>query len=322
MNVRKLNVIPFAAALLLAAGGALAQAWPTKPIKLVVPFPPGGSSDTLARIFADGLSTRLGQPVIPENKPGANTIVGTEFVATQAPDGYTLFLCTPGVPINPSLYKVRYDPEKSFTFVSLLASLPLILVTHPDVPVKSMKDVVDLAKSRPGELTYASYGMGSASHLAGELVKAMTGAEMLHVPFKGSSAAVTEVIAGRASMSFTTIPMVVPFIKAGRVKPIGVTSLERVDIVKDQPTLAEAGLPGFEVLSWNGLCGPAGLPKEMVQRLHKAVVEIVAAPESRKKLVDGGYVVKGSTPAEFQAFVAAEVRKWGKLVREANVKAD
>ncbi|HET9651910.1 MAG TPA: tripartite tricarboxylate transporter substrate binding protein [Usitatibacter sp.] len=309
-------------ALALCAGvAAAAEPWPAKPVKLVVPYPPGGSTDGLARIFADGLGSRLGQPVIIENKPGAATVIGTDYVAAQAADGYTLLLCTPGLAINPSVYPVHYDPEKSFTYVTLLASLPLILVAHPDVPVANVNDVVALAKSKPGEISYTTYGMGSAAHLAGELLHQMTGAKMLHVPFKGSSPAVTEVIAGRANLSFTTVPMVVPMIKAGRVKPVGVTTAQRLDVLKDVPTIAES-LPGFEVVSWNGLCAPAGVSHEIVERLNKASNEVVNAPESRARLVDQGYVVAGGTPEQFRAFVMAEVRKWSKLIREANVKME
>lgn len=319
------RLVAIAAASCLALGAwpvAAADAWPTKPIKLIVPYPPGGSTDTLARIVADGLSTRLGQPVVPENKPGAATIIGTEYAAAQPPDGYTLLLCTPGLPINPSLYKVNYDPQKSFTFVSLLVSLPLILVAHPEVPVKNVSDVIALAKSKPGEIAYTSYGMGSAAHLAGELFSTMSGTQFLHVPFKGSSPAVMEVIAGRAQLSFTTIPMVVPQIKAGRVKPIAVTSQQHVDIVKDVPTISESGLPGFEVIAWNGLCGPAGLSQEIVDRLHKATHEILSQPESRARIADAGYVIADTSPAEFRAFVRSEEAKWSKLIQEAHVKVN
>ena len=317
--------IPFllvAAFAALAAAPAMADAWPSKPIKFVVPFTPGGSADTLARIFAEGLAARLGQPVIAENKPGANTIIATEYTASQPPDGYTIFLCTPALPINPSLYKVRYDPDKSFTYVSLLASVPLILVAHPEVPAANVKEVVALARAKPGDLAFTTYGLGSAAHLAGELLQAMTGTKMLHVPFKGSSPAVTEVVAGRAQLSFTTIPMVVPMINAGRVKAIGVTSAERVDIVKGVPTLAESGVPGYDVVSWNGLCGPAGMPKEIVDRIYKAVADTAAAPQSRARLVEAGYVVVASKPEQFKALVAGEVRKWGKLIKENNIKAE
>ncbi len=320
---RMLTALAAAAGLAAVASPALgADAWPSKPIKLIVPYPPGGSTDTLARILADGLTSRLGQPVVPENKPGAATIIGTEYAAAQAPDGYTLLLCTPGLPINPSLYKVNYDPEKSFTFVSLLVSLPLILIANPEVPVKSVSDVIALAKAKPGEVAYTSYGMGSAAHLAGELFSTMSGTQFLHVPFKGSSPAVMEVIAGRAQLSFTTIPMVVPQIKAGRVKPIAVTSQQHVDIVKDVPTISESGLPGFEVIAWNGLCGPAGLAQDIVERLHKATNEILTQPESRARIADAGYVIANTTPAEFRAFVRSEQAKWSKLIQEAHVKVN
>jgi len=305
--------------LLLACSIAFAESWPARPVKLVVPYPPGGSSDMLARIFADGLSAQLGHPVIVENKGGAATIIGTEYVAAQHPDGYTLLLCTPGLAINPSLYDVHYDPGRSFTYVNMLAALPLILVAHPDLPAGNIDELVALAKSNPGALSYSSYGMGSASHIAGELLQQMTGAKMLHIPFKGSSAAVTEVVAGRTQLSFTTVPMVIPMIRAGRVKAIAVTTSLRLEVMKEVPTIAES-LPGFEVTSWLGLCAPAGLPNEIVVRLNKATNEIVNAPESRTRLAEARYVVAGGTPEEFRSFVVAETRKWSTLIREANVQ--
>ncbi len=308
--------------LVLAATFAGAQTFPSKPIKFVVPFTPGGSADALARIFAEGMVERLGQPVIIDNKPGANTIIASEFTAAQAADGYTVYLCTPALPINPSLYKVRYDPDKSFTYLSLLASVPLILVANPTVPASNIQELIALARSKPGGLEFTTYGLGSAAHLAGEMLQEMTGTKMLHVPFKGSSPAVMEVVSGRAALSFTTIPMVVPMINAGRVKAIGVTAPQRVDIVKNVPTLAESGVPGYDVVSWNGLCGPGGMPKDIVDRIYKAVADTAASPQYHARLVDAGYVVVASKPEEFKALVASEVRKWGKLIRDNNIKVE
>jgi tripartite-type tricarboxylate transporter receptor subunit TctC len=259
--------------------------------------------------------------VIIENKAGASTVIGTEYVAAQLADGYTLLLCTPGLAINPSLYQVHYDPGRSFTYVNLLAALPLILVAHPDLPVTNVNELIALAKSKPGVLSYSSYGMGSASHIAAELLQQMTGATMLHIPFKGSSAAVTEVVAGRTQLSFTTVPMVMPMIRAGRVKAMGVTTSQRLEVLREVPTIGET-LPGFEVTSWLGLCAPAGLPNEIVRRLNKATNEIVNAPESRMRLAEAGYVVAGGTPGEFRTFVLAETHKWSTLIREANVKLE
>ena len=268
--------------LVVLLGGAAghAQTYPGKPIRIIIPYAPGGGQDVLARALANGLSERLGQPVIVENRGGANTIIGTEFVATSPADGYTLLLCSGALVINPSLYKTSYDAAKSFTPISQMLGGSLMLVVHPSIPAQNVRELVAFAKTKPGQLSYSSYGTGSPSHLAGELLESMTSIEMLHVPFKGSTPAITEVVSGRVSMSFAVMSPVLPFVRSGRVRAIGVASAERMAGYKEFPTLAESGLPGFDVAGWNGLCGPAGLSREVVGRLYASIEWITL--QSRK----------------------------------------
>ncbi len=310
------------ACVLLSASYAFAQQYPAKPVKLIVPYTPGGGADGIARSVAEGMTQRLGQPVVVENRGGANTIIGSEYVASQPADGYTLLLCVSSLTVNQSLYKVNYDALRSFTPISILVSVPLVLVTAPSLPVKSVHDVVALAKARPGELTFASYGSGSSSHLAGELMKTMAGIEMLHVPYKGSSPSLTDVVAERASMSFSTIPPALPLVKAGRLKAIAVTSPQRLEQLKDLPTVAESGLPGFDVVGWNAICAPGGTPRPIVDRLYSVIRDTLATPATRDRLVNMGYVVVGNTPDEFAALMKSEAGKWAKVIQESHIKIE
>jgi tripartite-type tricarboxylate transporter receptor subunit TctC len=312
-----------ASALIALWGGAgPAQAYPTKPIKLIVPYTPGGGADTLARLTAEELASELGQSVVVENKPGGNTILATEFVANQPPDGYTLLYAASSFAINPSLYNLTYDTEKAFTPVALLAVVPLFLVANNDVPVNSVKELIALAKAKPGTVSYASYGTGSPAHLAGELFDSMTGTKMLHVPYKGSAPALTDVIAGRVQISFSSMPPAYAFVKAGRLKGIAVTTSKRVSGAKDIPTIGESGVPGFEAVGWNGIVAPTGTPAPLIARLSRAVSEIVNTPAFREKLVAHGYEPPQSmNPDEFRKFIKSEMAKWSTLVRRVNVKA-
>jgi len=312
---------------LVALGGATsvgAQTYPSKPIRIIVPYAPGGGQDILSRALATGLNERLGQPVVVENRGGANTIIGTEYVANSAPDGHTLLLCSGALVINPSLYKTSYDAVKSFTPISQMLSGSLMLVVHPSIPAKNVKELVALAKKNPGQLTFASYGTGSPSHLAGELLKSMGNIDMLHIPFKGSGPAITEVIAGRVSISFAVMSPVLPFVRSGRVRPIGVASGERMPGHSEFPTLAESGLPGFELSGWNGLCGPAGLSKEVVGRLYGAIVHFFTNEEVRKNFTQMGLNVlpRPTSPEQFAAKIVADVEKFGKLVKQAGIKPE
>jgi tripartite-type tricarboxylate transporter receptor subunit TctC len=300
-----------------------AQSYPVKPIRLVVPFVPGGGSDATARIIAAGMSERLGQQVIVENRGGANTIVGTEYVANQRPDGYTLLVCTGSFVINPSLYKLNYDTLKDFTPVTQYLSGQLLLVVHPSVPARNTRELLALAKTKPGELSFSSYGAGSPSHLAGELLKNMTGIDMLHIPFKGSAPSITEVVAGRVSMTFGVVVPVMPHVKAGRLRAIGFATPERRPAFPDIPTIAET-VPGFEAVGFNGICAHSGTPAAIVERLNAVIQDTLAQPGIRAKILQSGadLVEHPKGPKEFGALVRSEIAKWKKVVDAAGIKVE
>ena len=320
-----------AARLLLSALAALAALaspvtfaqYPSKPIKLIVGFPPGGGSDAAARLTGAALSEKLGQPVVVENKAGANTILATQYVQQQPADGYTLLFVSASFAINPSLYKLPYDPEKDFTQVGLVAVVPLILIANNGVPVKNVGELVALAKSQPGKLTYASFGQGSAAHLAGEMFCAMTGTEIVHVPFKGSGPAITELLGERVTMMFPGIGSAMPLVKEGTLKGLAVSTGKRVATAPDIPTVAEAGVPGFEIATWESIQAPAGTAPEVVAKLNAAMKEVLASKELRQKLIALGLEPDGTkSPAETAQFVRAEMRKFARLVKERNVKVE
>ncbi len=323
----KCSPLRIAAACALASfafGGAVhAQNYPSKAIRLVVPFVPGGGSDATARVIASGMTERLGQQVIVENRGGANTIVGTEYVAGQRADGYTLLVCTGSFVINPSLYKLKYDTLRDFTPVTQYLSGQLLLVVHPSIPARNTKELLALAKGKPGELTFASYGAGSPAHLAGELLKNMTGINMLHIPFKGSAPSITEVVAGRVSMTFGVVVPVMPHVKAGKLRAIGFATPERRPAFPDIPTIAET-VPGFEAVGFNGICAQSGTPPEIVERLNAVIQETLAQPEIRDKIVRSGadLVDKPKGPKEFGALVRNEIGKWKKVVDSAGIKLE
>ena len=300
-----------------------AQAWPSKPIRLVVGFPPGGSSDATARMLATALSAKLGQQVFVENKAGANTIIATQFVRSQPADGYTLLSVSSSFAINPALQKLNYDIYKDFTPVALLGIIPLWMVTPNEVPVKSANDLVALAKSQPGKLPYASYGSGSAGHLASELFMSMTGANMVHVPYKGTGPALVDVMGGQVTMMMPTVASSVTLVKEGKLRAIAVTSAKRVSAVPDVPTIAESGVPGFELVAWESIQVAAGTPPEIVNRLNTTIREIIATQDFRDKLVKIGIEPElKMTPADVAKFVRSEADKFDKVVRERNIKAE
>ena len=302
---------------------AYAQSYPSKTIRLVVPFVPGGGSDSTARIIASGMSERLGQQVLVENRGGANTIVGTEYVANQRPDGYTLLVCTGSFVINPSLYKLNYDTLRDFTPVTQYLSGQLLLVVHPSIPARNAKELLALARAKPGELTFASYGAGSPSHLAGELLKNMTGINMLHIPFKGSAPSISEVVAGRVSMTFGVVVPVMPHVQAGRLRPIGFATPERRPAFPDIPTIAET-VPGFEAVGFNGICAPSGPPPAIIERLNAVISDVLAHPETRARIIKSGadLVDRPRGPKEFGALVRSEIAKWKKVVDSAGIKLE
>jgi tripartite-type tricarboxylate transporter receptor subunit TctC len=313
-------------ALFASACAAQSVSYPTKPIRIVVPYAPGGGTDIIARIIGTRLQERLGQPMVIDNRGGANGIVGANLVAASAPDGYTLLACTTAVATNASLYKnqTKYDPVKSFAPISLAVQATMLLVVNPALPARNVKDLIALAKARPGQLSYSSYGTGSSPHLAAALFLKMTGTDMLHVPFKGGAPAIAEVIAGRVTMTFATVSSVHTHVEAGRVKPLGVATLERSRRYKDLPTIAESGVPGFEAAGgWTGVCAPAGTPPAIIDKLHAAISAIMTEPEVIARFESLGYeVFKPMAPRQFAAMLRAETEKWAKVVAELDVRPD
>jgi len=313
-----------AVALVALAGAAAAQAWPSKPVRWIVPFAPGGTTDILARTVGEKLSVALGQPVIVENKPGAGGGVGAELVAKAAPDGYTIMGGTISThAINASLYKnLGYDPVRDFVPITLIARVPNMLVVNPSVPAKDVKELVALLRANPGKYSFASSGNGTSQHLSGELFKTMTGVDMQHIPYKGSPPALADVVGGQVTMTFDNITTAWPLAKGGKLRALAVTTATRSSIAPDVPTLAEAGLAGYEVGSWQGVFAPAGTPPEVVKRLNAEIVKIVNSPEVREKLVGLGAEPAPNTPEEFAAMVQSEVGKWADVVKKSGARVD
>jgi tripartite-type tricarboxylate transporter receptor subunit TctC len=304
--------------------GAPAQTYPDKPIRLVVPFPAGGTTDILARAVGQKLGEHLGQQVVVDNKPGAGGNIGSDIVAKSAPDGYTLVMGTVGThAINASLYKkMPYDHIKDFVPVSLVALVPNILVVHPSVPANSVKELIAYAKANPGKLNFASSGNGTSIHLSGELFKTTAGVEMTHVPYKGSAPAVTDLLGGQVQLMFDNMPSALPHVKAGKLKALGVTTAKRFPAAPDIPAIAEAGVPGYEASSWFGVLAPAGTPKEIVNKLSSEIAKILQTPEIKERLLSQGAEPVGNTPDQFAAFIKAETAKWAKVVKESGATVD
>lgn len=317
---------PACAALALALFSAqvLAQGYPNRSIRLVVGFPPGGVSDVLSRAISARVSQNIGHQMVVDNRPGAGTTIASEFVAKSAPDGYTLYFCDATThAINASLYrKLPYDSLQDFTTISLLASTPLLLVVNAALPAKSVPELIALAKSRAGKLNYASSGNGTIVHLAGESFKTMAGVDLLHVPYKGSAPATLAVIAGDVSIIFSTMPAALPHVKSGKLRALAVTTPARVAAVQDIPTLAEAALPGFDLVLYSGVIGPAGIPGEIVGRINAEFAKVINSPEIRDFFGTQGATPMTSTPAQFAAHMRAEVAKLGKMVKDSGAKAD
>ena len=299
-------------------------AYPTKPVRLVVPFPPGGTTDILARAVAQKLSETWGQQVIVDNRPGAGGNIGSELVAKSAPDGYTLLMGTVGThAINPSLYaKMPYDHVKDFTPVILVAGVPNVLVVNPSLPVNSVSELIAYGKANPNKLNFASSGNGTSIHLSGELFRTMTGVQMTHVPYKGSSPALTDLIAGQVQLMFDNLPSSLQFIRAGKLRALAVTSLERSSALPDVPTLAESGLPGFEASSWFGVLAPAGTPNDIIAKLNTAIAGWLATADAKEKLAAQGAIAAGGAPDAFVRHIAAETSKWAKVVKASGAHVD
>lgn len=297
--------------------------YPARPIRLVVPFPPGGGTDTMARGIAPKLSEFLGQQVVPENRGGAGATIGAEIAAKSPPDGYTLMLATITNAIGATLYtKLNYDLVRDFSPITQLATTPHVLVVHPSVPVKTVKEFTALAKSRPGQLAYSSSGSGSAAHLAGELFSSLTGTKMVHVPYKGGGPSMIALVGGEVSVCFATMPSAVGYVRNGRLRGIAVTTDKRSPSMPDLPTIAETGVKGYEAGSWYGLSAPAGTPKEIINRVHAETIKVMALPEVKDRLTNTGFEIVTSNPEQFAAFTRNEIQKWGKLVKATGLKAD
>jgi tripartite-type tricarboxylate transporter receptor subunit TctC len=311
-------------AVLLAAAPAATwgQAWPTGPLRIIVPFAPGGSTDIMARIVAQQLTDRFRQQVLVENRPGANGTIGTAFVAKSAPDGHTMLLVQASFVSNPSLYKsLPYNQARDLAAVTNLASGPLTLVVHPSLPARSAKELIALAKAHPGEINFGSPGSGSISHLACELFNMMAGVRMTHIPYKGTGGALADMLSGQISFYAPNLFLSLPYIRAGRLRALGVTSAQRSTIAPELPTIAETGLPGYETTTWYGIFVPAATPREIVGRLHQELAQVVKLPEIRDRLTADGLTPLASPPAEFAAQVARETDKTARIIKAIGLKA-
>ena len=306
----------------LAAGLAHAQDYPSRPVKLILPFPPGGPTDILGRLIADNLSPRLGQPVITENRGGAGGNVGAEAAARSAPDGYTMVLVAPSLAISPTLYaKLNYDPVKDFAPVTLVATVPNVIVTQPSMG-PALQDFIGSVKEKPGQFNFGSGGAGTSNHLAGELFNLLAGTKLVHVPYKGVNLAMQDVLAGPIHMVVIGVPAAAPHIRSGRLRALAVIAPQRLAALPDVPTIAEAGLPGFEVTTWYGVSVPAKTPRPIIDKLHSEILRALKSPDVRDTLVNGGADPVGNTPEQYTAFVQNEITKWAKVIKAAGIKGE
>ena len=311
------------AASLAASATAMAQPYPSKPVHLIVPFPPGGVTDLVGRIIAQRLSEGLGQQVIVENRGGGAGSIGAQMAARAAPDGYTLFMGTATHAINATLMpNVGYELTRDFAPITLVASVPLLLAAHPSVPANDVKSLVAFAKGKPGQLNFASGSTGSASHLAGEMLKMAAGLDMTHVPYKGGGPALQDLIAGHVSIMFENMPSILPHVQGGKLRGLAVTGAKRSPAMPELPTMIESGFPGFEAGSWYGLYAPAGTPPQVLQKLHAEMMKALRTPEMQKQLSAQGADPVGNSPQEFAAFMRDEIAKWAKVIRDSGAKLD
>jgi tripartite-type tricarboxylate transporter receptor subunit TctC len=308
----------------LAALGACAQAWPTRPVTVVVPFPPGGGTDTGARLVAQKLSVKWGQSVVVENRGGAAGQLGADFVAKARPDGYTLLVGNIGTQsINPALYKkLPYDPDTAFAPISLLAELPLAMMVNPQIPAKTAKEFIAFAKSQPGKLSYSSSGAGGGPHLAAEMFKQATGTYIVHVPYRGGGPAIADLLAGHVNLSFMTVLEASGHIKAGKLRALAVTGANRVGALPDVPTLGESVLPGFNSISWIGMLAPSATPRELVEKISADVREVLAADDVKGRLVELGAVPSGSTPVQFAKLIDSDRKRYTRVIRDQGITVD
>jgi len=317
-------MVGFALSALMCSFGAHSTNYPTKPIRMIVPFAAGGTSDTIARVLSDKMSQQLNVPVVVENKVGAGGNIGSELVARSDPDGYTMLMGTVATHgINASLYKsIAFDPIKDFKPITLIASTPSVLLINPSVPATSVKQLIEYAKANPGKLNFGSSGNGSSHHLAGELFNAMAGTQMKHIPYRGTSAAQTDLIGGQIQVLFDTLPAAMPLVKGGKVKALAVSSSQRDPALPDLPTISEAGVKGYEVGSWYGLLFPANTPDEIVNRISATVTNIIKTPEISSRLSSLGATPVASSPSQFASHITSEQAKWAAVIKQAGAKVD
>ena len=321
MLLRSFARLIAAFALLLAlAVGAAGDDYPNRPVRLIIPFPPGGSNDVVGRLIAKVLSEKLGQQVFVDNRGGAGGVIGTDALSKSTPDGYTIGIVSIAHAVNTALHKLEYDPIKSFEPVSILATGPNVLVVNPDLPVKSVAELVALAKQKPGELNYASAGIGSFQHLGGELFKLWAGVDIVHVPYKGGGPAMQDVVAGHIKIMFSSLIQTTPLIKSGHLRPLGVGGTKRSPVLPDVPTIAEAGVPGYAANNWWGILAPAGTPKPVVEKLYQNIQLALKSPEIQQQFAREGAETVTMTSAEFEDFIKAEIVKWGRVAKEGNIK--
>jgi len=321
--MRKAIAVLFGLLAALTQAAALAQDWPAKPVRFIVPYPPGGGTDVIARIVQNRLQETLGQPVVIENRGGAGGALGTEAAAKAAPDGYTFLFTLSSHTINPLLYKLNFDTERDFAAVTLIVSVPQLIAANPGSPIKSMQDLVAMAKAEPGKLAFASVGNGTPSHIAGELLKLKTGIDILHVPYKGGGPAVADTIGGQVPLLFVTMPAAMSHVRAGKLRPLAVTTIKRNPGAPEIPTVAEAlKIPDYEVDSWYALFAPAKTPAAIISRMQQAVAQTIQLPDVKQKLLEQGGDTVGSKPEELERIVKSELRKWADVVRDAKIKSD
>ena len=305
---------------LLAATSALADDYPTKPIRIVVPFPPGAINDSVGRMVANHLTARLGKQVVVDNRAGAGGVLGSEIVANAPKDGHTLLVVSLAITVNPWLYKLPYDHATAWAPVAVVATAPNVIAVHPDLPAKTAGDVIALAKKQPGKLQYASSGIGTFLHLGPELFKTMAGVNILHVPFRGAAPAMIDVMGGRTHMVFGSIPSTITHLRSGKLRAVGVGAAKRSELLPDVPTVSESGLPGYEAANWIGIVAPAGTPPAVVALLHKEISAMQKSPEVVKQLTSQGASVLQMSSDQFGKFIASETDKWGRVVKEAGIK--
>jgi len=311
-----------ATGLACSVAGAETDRYPVKPIRMVVPFTPGGSNDLLGRVLAQKLHATWGQPAIIDNRPGGGSTIGIETVVRAVPDGYTLLLTSGGIASNVSLYKLSFNPVKDLAPVALLAQMPYLLAVHPSVPAKSALELINLAKAQPGKFTFASSGVGTSSHLTGEMFRLQARIDMLHIAFKGGGPAVNAVIGGEVQVIFNVITGTLPYARSGKLRALGVSTSKRIEVAPDLPTIAESGLPGYEVIAWYNLFAPAGTPRPVINKINAEINRILQQPDVRERLLTLGVVPLSGTPEALGDYLQFEITRWAKLIREAGIKAE